>query len=188
MLSSCTDTLLRAATARTRSKMLSALVSRGMVWMTTSAPGKRALHCGRGRLHQLAGVLKRESPRQRQRNVGESILRPPAARAPAPRPALHPRIPLRAPAGVGSRRESHPPAPRQLHGPARTVMRKNHQRYHKSRNRIGISQRANLESLAQPMTRQVPRAPPTVAQMSEAKWNASVASAGDPVRTATARS
>ena len=39
---SCTLTLFRAATARTRSKMLSARVSRGTVRMTTSAPGRRA--------------------------------------------------------------------------------------------------------------------------------------------------
>ena len=65
------ETLLRAATARTRSKMLSAWASRGTVWMTTSAAGQRAMHGSGSRLHQFAGVLKGEAPRQRQRQVGK---------------------------------------------------------------------------------------------------------------------
>ncbi len=47
-------------------------------------PGQHAMHCSRGSMDQLAGVLKSESPRQRQREVGKVA----GAGAPHPRP-LH---------------------------------------------------------------------------------------------------
>ena len=143
-------TLLRAATARTRSKMLSARARARNGVDDDVGLGQRAVHGFSGGAHQFAGVLECECAWQRKGEVGK-IMRPRSdARAPVLPPALREPAPLRGRPAAAFRRGSDPSSTPTVSRVSVQRDAQDHQRNNDGCDGIGVAQPANVEVRAQP--------------------------------------